>query len=211
MKEDIKKKNEEEFVELLLSTHRDGVEDVIADLRDMGFFKAPASANHHLNREGGLVEHSLNTCKVALSVWEGMKTLEPSLANEVKKESVIIASLLHDVCKTDIYKRTVKKRKNNIGIWEDSEGYKVSYKDFPMGHGEKSVIQLLCSGLEMNDDEMLAIRWHMGAWGINMNSMEEQRSYDTARSLYPLVCIIQAADSLAAGIMERNAGDIDTM
>ena len=208
MKVDIKA-NKEEFLELLRSTKRDGIEDVITDLEELGFFTAPASAGHHLNIEGGLVLHSINTCKAALAIWEGMKPLEPSLATEVKRDSIIIASLLHDVCKSDIYKRSVKKRKNALGQWEDCEGYKVSYKDFPMGHGEKSVILLLCSGLDLSDDEMLAIRWHMGAWGINMNSYEDERCYDTARALYPLVSIIQNADGLAAAILERTAEDIE--
>lgn len=208
MKVDIKA-NKEEFLELLRSTKRDGIEDVITDLEELGFFTAPASAGHHLNVEGGLVLHSINTCKAALAIWEGMKPLEPSLATEVKHDSIIIASLLHDVCKSDIYKRSVKKRKNALGQWEDCEGYKVSYKDFPMGHGEKSVILLLCSGLDLSDDEMLAIRWHMGAWGINMNSYEDERCYDTARALYPLVSIIQTADGLAAAILERTAEDIE--
>lgn len=208
MKVDIKA-NKEEFLELLRSTKRDGIEDVITDLEELGFFTAPASAGHHLNVEGGLVLHSINTCKAALAIWEGMKPLEPSLATEVKRDSIIIVSLLHDVCKSDIYKRSVKKRKNALGQWEDCEGYKVSYKDFPMGHGEKSVILLLCSGLDLSDDEMLAIRWHMGAWGINMNSYEDERCYDTARALYPLVSIIQTADGLAAAILERTAEDIE--
>lgn len=208
MKVDIKA-NKEEFLELLRSTNRDGIEDVITDLEELGFFTAPASAGHHLNVEGGLVLHSINTCKAALAIWEGMKPLEPSLATEVKRDSIIIASLLHDVCKSDIYKRSIKKRKNALGQWEDCEGYKVSYKDFPMGHGEKSVILLLCSGLDISDDEMLAIRWHMGAWGINMNSYEDERCYDTARALYPLVSIIQTADGLAAAILERTAEDIE--
>ena len=204
-------KCKEEFIELLHSTERDGVDDVIEGLEGMGFFIAPASANHHLNIEGGLLLHSLNTCKAALMVWEGMKALEPGLVKEVGRDSVIIASLLHDVCKSDIYVRSVKKRKNALGMWEDCEGYKVTYKNFPMGHGEKSVILLLCNGLEMTDDEMLAIRWHMGAWGINMNSFEDQRCYDTSRKLYPLVAIIQAADSLAASIMERSGEELDEL
>ena len=204
-------KCKEEFIELLHSTERDGVDDVIEGLEGMGFFIAPASANHHLNIEGGLLLHSLNTCKAALMVWEGMKALEPGLVKEVGRDSVIIASLLHDVCKSDIYVRSVKKRKNALGVWEDTEGYKVTYKGFPMGHGEKSVILLLCNGLEMSDDEMLAIRWHMGAFGLNLNSYEELRNYDTARMLYPLVAIVQAADSLAASIMERTGSDLDEL
>ena len=201
----------EEFLQLLRSTEREGVEDLIDNLEELGFFTAPASAGHHLNVEGGLVRHSLNTCKAALAIWEGMKTLEPSLATEVKRESIIIASLLHDVCKSDIYKRSVKKRKNALGQWEDTEGYSVNYKKFPMGHGEKSVIMLLLSGLELQDDEMLAIRWHMGAWGINMNSYEDQRCYDTARTLNPLCCIVQSADGIAAAILETTSEDIENI
>ena len=206
-----KESAKEEFVSLLKSTERAGIDDTLDSLEELGFFEAPASAGHHLNTEGGLVQHSLNTCKAALAIWESMKAIEPTLEKEVPRESVIISSLLHDICKSDIYKRTVKKRKNQLGIWEDAEGYKVTYKNFPMGHGEKSVILLLCSGLEMSDDEMLAIRWHMGAWGINFNSYEEIRNYDAAQTLYPLVAIVHAADSLAASIMERKGAEIDDL
>lgn len=205
------KKNKETFIELLRSTNREGVEGMIEDLEEMGFFNAPASAGHHLNVEGGLVQHSLNTCRAALMVWEGMKKLEPSLEGEVKRDSVIIASLLHDICKSDIYVRTVKKRKNSIGIWEDVEGYKVTYKSFPMGHGEKSLVLALYSGMELTDAEMLAIRWHMGAWGVNMSSFEDQRNYDASRTLYPLVTITQTADGLAAAILERTQEAIDEL
>lgn len=202
---------QEEFCSLLRSTGREGVEGLIEDITNQGFFEAPASAGHHLNVEGGLAQHSLNSCKAALAVWEGMKTVEPTLANEVTRESIIIATLLHDLCKIDIYRRSVKKRKNALGQWEDSEGYKVTYRNFPMGHGEKSVILALCSGIELSDAEMLAIRWHMGAWGVNQNSFEECRNYDAARKLYPLVAIVQTGDSLAAAIMERETAEIDEL
>ena len=201
----------EEFLQLLRSTEREGIEELIEALEEMGFFTAPASANHHLNVEGGLLEHSLNTCKPALAIYGGLKPLDASVEKEVRRDSIILSSLLHDVCKSDIYKRSVKKRKNNVGQWEDVEGYSVSYRNFPMGHGEKSVILLLCNGLSLYDDEMLAIRWHMGAWGINMNSFEDQRCYDTSRKLYPLVSIIQAADGLAASILERTGAEIDEL
>lgn len=207
-----KEKNKQEFEDLLRSTKREGIDYVIGDLEHDGFFEAPASAGHHLNVAGGLCQHSLNVCHAALMIYEGMGKLDPASAGKVKRESVIIASLLHDVCKTDIYHRTVKKRKNKVtGMWEDSEGYGISYKKFPMGHGEKSVIQLLLSGLALQDDEMLAIRWHMGAFGLNLNSYEDERCYDTARMEYPLCSIVQCADSLAAAIMETTSEDLDEL
>ncbi len=210
MKVDITEKKDE-FIELLRSTGREGIDDLLDELERLGFFAAPASAGHHLNTEGGLLLHSLNTCRAALAIWESMKALEPSLESEVKRESIIISALLHDVCKSDIYKRSVKKRKNALGQWEDSEGYKVTYKSFPIGHGEKSLVVILLSGLELYDDEMLAIRWHMGAWGVNQQSFEDVRNFDTAQKLYPLVAIIHAADCMAANVMERTGAEIDEM
>lgn len=53
----------DKFIELLRSTNREGVEDLLEGLEKIGFFAAPASSTHHLNIEGGLVQHSLNTCK----------------------------------------------------------------------------------------------------------------------------------------------------
>ncbi|MCI5710334.1 MAG: HD family phosphohydrolase [Prevotella sp.] len=204
-------KNKEEFVNLLKSTQRDGVDGMIEDLEKLGFFTAPASAGHHLNVAGGLTVHSLNVCKAALAVWEAMKPLEPSLNADVSRESIIIASLLHDVCKADAYIPSVRKRRTRIGTWEDCEGYKMTFKNFPLGHGEKSLAVTLLSGIELTDAEMLAIRWHMGAWGVNMSSFEDMRSYDAARALYPLVTIVQTADGLAASVMERTASQIDDL
>ena len=204
-------KYKEEFIALRKECIRDGMDDVIADLEENGFFEAPASAGHHLNVKGGLVLHSLNTCKAALAVWEGMQKVEPTLHNQVPRESVIIASLLHDVCKQDMYVPTMKRRKTNLGTFEDVPGYNVTMKNFPMGHGEKSLVLLLCSGLELTDAEMLAIRWHMGPWGVNMNSFEEQRNYDAAHTLYPLVMIVHTADCLAASIMETTPEDLEKL
>lgn len=42
----------EEFISLLKSTGRDGIDDVIEEIDRLGFFTAPASAGHHLNTEG---------------------------------------------------------------------------------------------------------------------------------------------------------------
>ncbi len=195
--------NKEEFCELLRSTGREGVEDVIEYLGKAGFFKVPASAVHHLACEGGLVEHSVNTCKAALAIWEAMKTVNPDLAYEVKRENVIIASLLHDVCKTDSYEKSPRRRKNELGQDETYMGFKAVDSPLPIGHGEKSLIMLLYNTpLELTDEEMLAIRWHMGPWGLNFNSGEEMRLYDGANDR-ALVPIVYSADLLASRIIER--------
>ena len=196
--------NKDRFIELLRSTGREGVNEVIDELESLGFFEAPASTRFHLNCEGGLLEHSLNVCDTALAVREVMIAKDESLRNLLPKDSVIIASLLHDTCKADIYKRVMKKRKNAFGVWEDVPGYDVDYSNFPMGHGEKSVIVLLCCGLALTDDEMMAIRWHMTAWDLAFQSPEMKGNLNQAKEICPLLTLIQAADGLASNMLERD-------
>ena len=171
-----------EFIELLKSTGREGIDDLIDMLDDgkMHFFTAPASVNHHLNSDGGLLIHSLNTCKAGLKLRD----------------------MLHDICKADIYVPAIKKRKGEDGIWREVESYDVSYRNFPMGHGEKSAMLALMSGLEIYDDELLAIRWHMAAWDLPMQSIELNKCINTARDEHPLCSLVNLADGMAANLME---------
>lgn len=193
----------DEFLQMLRSTGRDGVEEVIQYLEEIGFFKAPASAAHHLATEGGLVEHSVNTCKSALAVYEGMKQLDSSLERVVSPNNIIIAALLHDVCKSDSYEKSMRKRKNDLGVDEYVPGFRTVTPKLPIGHGERSLVMLLYNTpIDLTDEEMMAIRWHMGPWGLNFNSGEECRLYDAAYD-NPLVTIVHAGDLLASRIIER--------
>lgn len=203
LKIDKVQENKEEFCRLLRSTNREGVEYVIEDLEKLGFFEAPASTRFHLCNRGGLVEHSLNVCKAALELLPIMHKMRPDLKDDLREDSVILCSLLHDVNKAEIYKPVVKKRKNAMGVWEDFDSYDVDFSNFPMGHGEKSVIVLLLSGLQLRDSEMLAIRWHMAAWDLAFQSPEAKSNINAARDRYPLCGLIQCADTLAANILEH--------
>ncbi|MGN0028548.1 MAG: HD domain-containing protein [Marinilabiliaceae bacterium] len=193
----------EEFETMLKSTGRDGVDDCLAEIQQLGFFDAPASTRFHLNYEGGLMEHSLNVAKTALRLREQMIGMDESLKPFLPEDSVIIASLLHDVCKADIYKPAVKRVKQPDGSWADEPGYDVDFSAFPMGHGEKSVVVLLLSGIALTNDEMLAIRWHMAAWDLAFNSTEAKSNINAARDICPLCSLVQAADTLAANLLER--------
>ena len=192
-----------EFIELLKTTNRQGIDDLVEELEDLGFFKAPASTKFHLNEDGGLVQHSLNVCKAALSMRKSMIELDDSLLEALPKDSVIIASLLHDTCKADIYKPTMKKEKNRFGMWCDVPGYDVDYSNFPLGHGEKSVIVLLRSGFELTDDEIMAISWHMNAWDLPFQSYDIKSNFNKAKEICPLLSLVQAADCLASNLLER--------
>ena len=192
----------EQFKERLLSTKREGMETVIKHLDRLGFFVAPASTKFHLNVKGGLMQHSWNVCNTALMLREQMIAMSPDLEGKLPEESVVLASLLHDVCKSNIYKEALLNRKNDQGYWEKVPGYEVDYTSLPLGHGEKSVIMLLTLGLKLTKDEMLAIRWHMTAWELAFQSPEQKANLQKAREIAPLCAIVQAADGLASALLE---------
>ena len=192
-----------EFVSVLRATGREGVESLIARLEELGFFTAPASTKFHLSCEGGLLQHSLNVYHAAMKVREAMITMDASLESALPKESVAVAALLHDVCKAEIYKQVVKRQKNSDGYWVDALGYDVDYSAFPLGHGEKSVIVVLRSGFDLTDDEIIAIRWHMHAWELPFQSYEAKSCLNAAKKASPLLSLIQAADGLAASLLEN--------
>ena len=52
----------------LLNTRRDGVEDLLDKMNEMGFYTAPASGGNHLHMEGGLAQHSINVARAAEKV-----------------------------------------------------------------------------------------------------------------------------------------------
>lgn len=193
----------EQFQNRLLETKREGMENVIKHLDRLGFFVAPASTKYHLNVKGGLMQHSWNVCNTALMLREQMIKMKPELEEKLPVDSVVIASLLHDACKANIYKETLLNRKNEQGFWEKVPGYDVDYSALPLGHGEKSVIMLLALGLRLTRDEMLAIRWHMTAWELAFHSPEQKSNLQKAREIAPLCTIIQSADGLASSLLEE--------
>lgn len=196
--------NKERFCSLLRSTERENIEYVIEDLETYGFFEAPASVRNHYNYPGGLLAHSLNVYDMAMTLREGIIKMRPEMEKSLPVNSIILSSLLHDTCKSNIYRRVTRKRRNEIGIWEDVEEYEVNYSALPIGHGEKSIVMLLRMGLDLEDDEIMAIRWHMGAWDVDRTSVEQDKNYREAQRRSPLVALLHSADTLAAQILERD-------
>ena len=191
----------EEFVTVLQQTQRKGIDAVIAYLEKAGFFEAPASTSRHLCHDGGLAEHSLNVYRMAMHLRAAAIEMRPETASQLPVESIAIAALLHDVCKANIYHKGQRWRKDADGRWEQYDTYETDYSRFPLGHGEKSVIMLLRLGLDLTNDELMAIRWHMGAWNLPMQSFEDKQNISEAQG-HPLVAIIQAADGLATHLLE---------
>ena len=135
-------KNKKEIIALLKSTGRENIDKVIEYMEEKGFFESPASEVHHNNFKGGLAKHSLEVyCEaVKLNEEKGMPT-----------NSIIICSLLHDICKADQYGIN-----NNKPVKDNKKCNK--------GHGRRSmfILKRTCQ-LPLNFDEEMTIWWHMGS------------------------------------------------
>lgn len=167
--------------ELLESTNREGIDNVIEFLEKTDFYKAPASTRYHGAYEGGLAEHSFK-------VYEILDKKIKQSDIEVPEDTIKIASLLHDVCKINFYKTDYRNAKNSMGEWEKVPYYTIE-DTIPYGHGEKSVM-MLSEYIKLTNEEKYAIRWHMGF-------SEPKESYGTlgqAFKKYPLALLLFEAD-----------------
>lgn len=177
----------EEFIRLLESTERKGIEGLIKWLESTDFFTAPASTKYHLNKEGGLLEHSLNVYDELVN--ECCSYLDNNTS------SLIIVSLLHDICKANYYSVGTKKVKKD-NEWIDETYYFVDDK-FPVGHGEKSVM-IIQNFITLTPEETMAIRWHMGGFEPKENYGSLSKSFGE----YPLALYLHIADLKATYIKE---------
>ena len=121
--------------------------------------------------------------------------------DEISMESIAIASLFHDICKTKIYHQTERWKKDANNKWMSYPGYEIK-DEFPFGHGEKSCL-MLSWYMRLKVEEMLAIRWHMGMFDMAENGSSQRYAFYAATDKTPLVSIIIAADFLASHLMEK--------
>ena len=146
----------EKFLELLRSTNREGIEDLIKFIEEStDFFTAPASTRFHGDHEGGLLEHSLKVYEIL-----NEKLKHAPVEINIPDDTIKIAALLHDICKVNFYKVSYRNAKNELGVWEKVPYYSVE-DTIPYGHGEKSVM-MITEYMKLTVEEKYAIRWHMG-------------------------------------------------
>ena len=157
--------NKRRIKELLSFTKREKVGDLIKFLDRSGYFYFYGSYKHH-KYKGGLAKHSLEVMEYALKHNEGCD-----------RDSIIIAALLHDLCKT----------KYNFPKGVEFHG-----------HGTKSLAILKeFIGFPLTEEEELAIRFHMGS-GCYIRDEEEAERYAKARES-ELWSLIHVGDCISAG------------
>jgi 23S rRNA maturation-related 3'-5' exoribonuclease YhaM len=168
----------QKFIDLFSEVFpEDTTVELMRDLKNMGFFDAPASTKYHGNYPGGLFEHSYMVTIALLSLTKKLNLYWKRPA------SPYLVGMLHDLCKTDQY------------VQKEDGTYEYA-KNLPLtGHGDKSVI--LAQKLTfLTDEEVLCIRWHMGAY----DEKENWNALGAAIEKYPNVLYTHTADMIASRI-----------
>ena len=173
----------QEFINLLKSTNREGMENLIAFLEKTDFFTAPASTKFHGAFEGGLLEHSMKVYEILKDKAEN-NVITAKFADDTIK----IVALLHDICKANFYKVDYRNAKNELGEWEKVPYYTID-DTIPYGHGEKSVM-MLTEYIKLTSEEKYAIRWHMGF----SEPKENYSALGATYKKYPLALLVNEAD-----------------
>lgn len=168
-------------------------EDFKEYLRIEGFFNAPASTKYHGAFEGGLFEHSLAVTEKLLSMTE-----ELNLKWEYER-SPIIVGMFHDLCKIDLYKKIVDVEGVTMFGEEIPTGEKYHFEhrndSLFSGRGDKSVM-MLASWMHLTEEEILCIRYHMGAF-----DKDSWDYYNRAIEKYETVLWTHAADMYASKVL----------
>ncbi len=187
----------EEFIEIYKKyIKREGADELLDFLMSSksDFFEAPASTRFHLSKDGGLLEHSLNVYH-CLNDYLQRPRVKNTYHLNISDETIAIVSLLHDLCKINVYKKSFRNRKDSSGKWVQVPSY--DYQDeLPYGHGEKSVY-IISGFMRLTREEAFAIRYHMG-----FSDTENIRSVSDAFSKFPLAFALSTADMEATYFLE---------
>ena len=187
----------EEFIELYQNNiKREGADKLLEYLCSPAsdFFTAPASTRFHGSYAGGLVEHSINVYD-CLKDYLSRPRVQELYGILPDAESVAIVALLHDLCKVNCYKESMRNVKDKEGRWTQVPFYE--YDDaLPYGHGEKSVY-IITGFMRLTREEAFAIRYHMG-FSEDGNKQNVGKSFE----MYPLSFALHTADMEATYFLE---------
>lgn len=196
--------------ESLRKTGRDGVEDLIDFMDEIGFFKAPASGGNHSSGKGGLAEHSANVMfmaeKISLALIGGK-----NITDEIRN-SVVIAALLHDLGKCGDYGkqmyvpnmikdgRPTQKEPEQKYKQSEAKPWKRNPDLLALDHATRS-IKLATLFIDLTEEEEFAIRYHDGLY--------ESANYGVKGHETQLYMILHWADMWSSRVIEGDTGEGD--
>lgn len=176
---------------------RDGIENLLNYLIKSDFFDAPASRRFHMSCKGGLCQHSINVFnRLIKEVENEYETVEDS---PWSMETLTIISLMHDLCKINYYKESIRNIKNQVtGKYEPTKFYEIDEK-LPIAHSYKSQY-ILRSYINLSREESIAIMSHMGGFDCNVKGGDS--SISNAFKKFPLAVLLHVADLKATNLDE---------
>ncbi len=163
--------------------------------QETSWLTSPASTKYHLNREGGLLEHSVN-------VAETMLKIKNAIAPDISDESCVIVALLHDLGKVGM-PNNPQYLVNEPSEKQKRYGYKPNY---PYRFNTELVylsvpvrsIYLALQYLPLTEEEVQAIVYHDGQY------VEDNKS--SATNEEPLTLLLQYADTWSGFVIEEGKG-----
>ncbi len=157
--------------------------------KDSIWLTSPASTRFHLNKEGGLLEHSVG-------VTETLLKLKETLALQLSEESCVIVGLFHDVGKIGMPgKPRYIKNNSEWEIKNRNMTYKINPDEVYMNLAVRS-LYLVSKYIPLSDSEAQAILYHDGQY-IDANK-------EVAHHEMPLTLLLQFADSWTAHVYEED-------
>lgn len=224
----------DDIISALQVINRPGIPELIQFLdKESDFFTAPSSTMFHSAYEGGLAEHSWNVfdllvkkneyynlmyeystlaicgllhdaCKINFFKYN----IEDPTEAQVKYLATLTKGKKLPSVEGPLTKKYVSDLinyyKNGGDLPEYTAGSYSVNDQFPIGHGEKSVI-VIQKFIQLEDFEALAIRWHMSAFdpGVHFR-YPSGYPFGSAMEKSPLVTILFTADFEASNVIERS-------
>lgn len=179
----------EQITALLYGTGRPGIEWLVEWMDKNGFFEAPCSTQFHLADKGGLAKHSLN-------VYENAVHLAVAFGADVNSDSLILATLLHDLGKAGQFgKPEYKPNYLKNGDLSKAKPWEKNKELLPVDHEVRS-IAIASQFIQLTEDEQFAILMHNGLYGTFRYGLQGNET-----QLYMLV---HFADLWCSRVTEQN-------
>lgn len=182
----------ETLTKALFDTKREGIADLIGLMDTSGFWTAPASGGNHEHVEGGLAEHSLHVYENAHKI---AKVLLSKKEYEAMKDSITIASILHDLGKIGDYgKKMYVPNVLKSGKQSDAKPWMRNTELTAVPHSIRS-IKLATLFIDLTEDEEWAILCHDGLY--------DHMKYEIPGHETPLYLILHYADLWSTKVTEK--------
>ncbi|BCK01634.1 HD domain-containing protein [Anaerocolumna chitinilytica] len=189
---------EETIISLLNNTNIPGIEKLINWMKINGYFTSPCSGQHHLSKEGGLAEHSLNVFEYMCCFWKATNS-------KIDFNSIVITSLLHDLGKAGQYgkpnyvENMISDRKGGFKQSENKP-YVTNPLLLSVPHEVRS-IHIASQFIQLTEEENWAILMHNGMYGEFKYTLQGKET--------PLYLLLHFADMWCSRVVEKSNEEVE--